>query len=65
MLFRYNVEVQMVRGDFLNQVTTDWTDADIVFANSTCYDDDLMQRISDIACEGYGFSCSYICYKLH
>ena len=27
----------------------DWADGDVVFANSTCFDDDLMQALSDRA----------------
>jgi len=51
MNYLFDAEVQMIRGDFLNLSNTDWSDADIVFANSTCYDDELMQKISDLACE--------------
>ena len=39
----------MIRGDFLSSLTKDWTDGDVVFANSTCYDDEMLQKISDIA----------------
>ena len=39
----------MLNGDFLDLTLKDWTNADIVFANSTCYDDDLMKRIAKIA----------------
>ena len=52
----FATEVQMVRGDMLainaeskDAISEDWTDGDVVFANSTCYDDELMARISDIA----------------
>ena len=38
------------QGDFLCEPWTEhWTSSDIVFANSTCFDDDLMQRIAIIA----------------
>ena len=36
-------------GDFLNLDMKDWRDGDVVFANSTCYDDNLMEKISKIA----------------
>ena len=49
-------ELQMVRGDMLainteskDAIEEDWTDGDIVFANSTCYDDELMLKISNTA----------------
>jgi len=49
-------EVTFALGDFLTQdnMSTrgeylDWTKADIVFANSTCFDADLMRRIADCA----------------
>ena len=49
-------ELQMVRGDMLainteskDAIEEDWTDGDIVFANSTCYDDELMLKISNAA----------------
>ena len=38
------------QGDFLCEPWTDhWTSSDIVFANSTCFDDNLMQQIAIIA----------------
>jgi hypothetical protein len=37
---------QLFQGDFLDLSIKDWTDADIIFANSTCYDDDLMIKIA-------------------
>ena len=40
----------MIRGDILNRITKDWTDGDVIFANSTCFDDEMMQKVSDIAC---------------
>ena len=39
----------MIRGDVLSRITKDWTDGDVVFANSTCFDDELMQQICNIA----------------
>lgn len=52
--------VELVHGDFLaqtqpaqaaedrqiNQASTDWAGADIVFAHSTCFGDDLLRRVS-------------------
>jgi SAM-dependent methyltransferase len=38
------------QGDFLEEPwVAAWTSADIVFANSTCFDDDLMRRIAVLA----------------
>lgn len=36
---------QMIQGNFLKLSTKDWRDADIVFANSTCYDEALMSSM--------------------
>ena len=33
------------QGDFLDSTAFDWTAADIVFVNSTCFSDALMQRL--------------------
>lgn len=38
-----------VCGSFLDLDTCDWTDGDIVFANSTCYDQTLINEISSLA----------------
>ena len=38
---------QMIQGNFLKLRTKDWRDADIVFANSTCYDEVLMAGIGN------------------
>ena len=40
---------QFFTGDFLDLSTKDWTDADVVFMNSTCYDDALVKKIAAIA----------------
>ena len=37
------IDFQFILGDF---TVVDWTDSDIIFANSTCYDEDLMRKIS-------------------
>eukprot|EP00904_Undaria_pinnatifida_P012720 jgi/Undpi1/8579/HiC_scaffold_25.g11044.m1 len=34
-------EIEFVKGDF---TVLDWSDGDVVFANSTCFDDDLMKK---------------------
>mmetsp|Transcript_26892 Transcript_26892/g.45344 ORF Transcript_26892/g.45344 Transcript_26892/m.45344 type:complete len:295 (+) Transcript_26892:91-975(+) len=41
--------IQMIQGDFLKLRTKDWRDGDIVFANSTCYDEHQMARIAHLA----------------
>ena len=38
-----------LHADFLDIKAKDWRDGDIVFANSTCYDDELMTKISLLA----------------
>ncbi|KAJ1402041.1 hypothetical protein B484DRAFT_457862 [Ochromonadaceae sp. CCMP2298] len=50
-----DTHVQMIQGDFTKTRTKDWRDADIVFANSTCYDEQLMARMSSVASE---YSCN-------
>lgn len=41
----------MIHGDFTKLRTKDWRDADVVFANSTCYDEGLMHKIAHLACK--------------
>ena len=41
-----NQHAQVYEGSFLN---FPWTDGDVVFANSTCFDDELMKDMSDMA----------------
>jgi hypothetical protein len=36
----------IAKGSFLNY---DWTDGDVIFANSTCFDDNLMLSMSKMA----------------
>jgi SAM-dependent methyltransferase len=39
-----------IHGDILSEaVVAEWTSCDIVFTNSTCFDDALMQRIAEVA----------------
>jgi len=55
LLFAYNskgkakgldTQCQFLRGDFLDINVKDWRDADVVFVNSTCFDEQLMDKIS-------------------
>ena len=41
----------MIQGDFLKMQTKDWRDADVVFANSTCYGEELMTKLGRLACK--------------
>ncbi len=41
--------MQFIHGDFVKMRTKDWRDADVIFINSTCYDEALMNKISDLA----------------
>jgi len=44
----------MIHGDFLKLRTKDWRDADVVFMNSTCFDESLMGKVAVVAGErGY------------
>lgn len=54
LCFRINsrntsLDVQMIQGDFLKMRTKDWRDADILFLNSTCYDESMMTKIAQFA----------------
>lgn len=39
----------MIHGDFLKLRTKDWRDADVVFMNSTCFDETLMGKVAHLA----------------
>lgn len=39
----------MIHGDFLKLRTKDWRDADVVFMNSTCFDEALMSKVAHLA----------------
>mmetsp|Transcript_13942 Transcript_13942/g.20854 ORF Transcript_13942/g.20854 Transcript_13942/m.20854 type:complete len:272 (+) Transcript_13942:85-900(+) len=41
--------VDMKHGDILDMEFKDWRDGDVVFANSTCFDDSLMHKIAALA----------------
>jgi len=43
-----DTQCQMIKGDFRDLNVKDWTDGDIVFANSTCYDDSIMDSIANL-----------------
>ena len=44
---RRDCQISVYEGDFLVESSTeDWTDADIVFANSTCFDSTLMKKLA-------------------
>jgi hypothetical protein len=38
--------VEFIHGDATDFSVKDWSDADVVFANSTCFDDTLMGKIA-------------------
>lgn len=42
-------EVEFFLGDALDMNVCDWSDATVVFANSTCFDDALMRRLASAA----------------
>mmetsp|Transcript_15496 Transcript_15496/g.20450 ORF Transcript_15496/g.20450 Transcript_15496/m.20450 type:complete len:286 (+) Transcript_15496:75-932(+) len=41
-------EVSVFQGDITDLTTFDWTTADVVFANSTCFDNNLMDSLAKI-----------------
>lgn len=43
---KQNIEIQFTHGDL---TIIDWSDANIIFANSTCFDDLLMEKIARLA----------------
>lgn len=44
---KFNIDIRFIHGD---ATCIDWwTDADVVFANSTCFDDELMLKLADRA----------------
>ncbi|RYH14954.1 hypothetical protein EON65_32680 [archaeon] len=45
----HDTHCQFIHGDFLKPRTKDWRDADVVFANSTCFDTNLMMDIAKLA----------------
>ena len=43
---KYNMDIRFIHGD---ATVIDWRDADVVFANSTCFDDALMDKLATCA----------------
>ena len=41
-----DTHVQMMLGSFLSFSVKDWRDADVVFMNSTCYDENIMMTLA-------------------
>lgn len=48
LIFTFLV-IDMKQGDILNMDLKDWRDGDVVFANSTCFDENLMSKIANLA----------------
>ena len=46
---KYNSKMEFYHGSITDLTLKDWTDGDVVLANSTCFDDSLMQEIDTIA----------------
>jgi hypothetical protein len=42
-LLKYKPEISFINGDFLQ---LDWSDASLLFANSTCFSPDLMESLA-------------------
>lgn len=43
-----NPKFTLLRGSFLNITSYDWTDADLVLANSTCFNEELMFLLTNV-----------------
>ncbi len=43
-----NPKFKLLRGSFLNIASYDWTDADLVLANSTCFNEELMSQLTNV-----------------
>lgn len=41
--------MKFIHGNALDLSLCDWTDGDVVFANSTCFDDGLMLKLASAA----------------
>ena len=46
---RYNTRIEFTHGDTTDLEVKNWSDGDIIFANSTCFDDALMGSIAEKA----------------
>jgi hypothetical protein len=42
-------DIEMRLGDFFDTRVADWSDADVVFANSTCFDEEAMFKLAVMA----------------
>lgn len=51
----------MIHCDFLNMAIFDWTAADMVFANTVCFDDELFRRVTDLAL-GLKKGAFFVCF---
>ena len=40
------IDFRFIHGDI---TVVDWSDGDVIFANSTCFDDDLMDKVTRLA----------------
>ena len=49
LLLSFYLVCRYLLGDMLDMNLRDWTDADVVFMNSTCYDDALIKKITAIS----------------
>ena len=47
--------LEFKHGDILDMNFKDWRDGDVVFANSTCFDDNLMNKIAALSGKEYLF----------
>jgi hypothetical protein len=45
----HGTDIEFFGGSFLDTSLLDWRDADFLFANSTCYSDEMMIAISELA----------------
>jgi len=44
-----HTDIEFILGDCTDFVVKDWSDGDVLFANSTCFDDSLMAKIAEKA----------------
>ena len=43
--------VEFMNNDLVNVMQKDWRDGDVIFCNSTCFDDILMNKLCDRCCK--------------
>ena len=46
---RHMAQIAFIQGSILDTTLIDWTDGDVVFANSTCFDNSMMQMLFEIS----------------